>query len=336
MAGMGTVVAMGSVPGVPCWGERRKAGGEAKYLPARLARCLPPPAMLWLFLRKDGGAGTEHRRGGCVLTGGGWGAPISQPLHPSWGMQAGPRGGRGMICSSGTRGAGVSPAAPRGVLGRSGQGGKGDGGRSGHRWVFSPAGSGRRRVASPVTSPRHGCGLLVGLSPREAQPRKGPELPSAKPSWVLGTKATLEALDAPNRHRQEPELSLPPCPGQLGTLRQCHPQGGDTDPQEVPAAWWGCTGSPWASQGLARTRAAGWARRPSRRPWQASPVAAPRCASLARTQRPAPAAKARRFPSPGEELGKDPAAQVRQRSRAGGRAGQPLPRIDFSVNSPLL
>lgn len=39
-------------------------GGEAKYLPATLARCPPPPAVLWLFLRKDGDAGAEHRRRG--------------------------------------------------------------------------------------------------------------------------------------------------------------------------------------------------------------------------------------------------------------------------------
>lgn len=62
---MGTVAAMGSVPGVPYWrGKEEGWRGEVKYLPARLARCLPPPAVLWLFLRQDGGAGTERCQGG--------------------------------------------------------------------------------------------------------------------------------------------------------------------------------------------------------------------------------------------------------------------------------
>lgn len=56
---------------------------------------------------------------------------------------------------------------------------------------------------------------------------------------------------------------------------------------------------------------------------QASPSAALLRASLARTQRPALATKVRRFPSPGEELGKDPTAQVQQHSRAGGPASWP-------------
>lgn len=104
----------------------------------------------------------------------------------------------------------------------------------------------------------------------------------------------------------------------------CQLQGGDAQgPRGHPRTW------------LAPGQAAGLAIRHVG-PGQASPAATPSCASLAVTQRPAPAAKARRFPSPGEELGKDPAAQVRQHSRAGGPTGQPLPRIDFSVNSLLL
>jgi len=104
--------------------------------------------------------------------------------------------------------------------------------------------------------------------------------------------------------------------------------------RDVPAAGGGRAGSPGhPGAWLAPGQAAGLAGRHVS-PGQASPAAAPTGASLAGAQRPAPPAKPRRFPAPGDELGKDPAAPVRQRSGAGGRAGQPLPRIDFSVNLP--
>lgn len=104
----------------------------------------------------------------------------------------------------------------------------------------------------------------------------------------------------------------------------CQLWGGDVqDPHRHPRAWL----TPGRAAGLTIHQVS---------PGQASPAAAPRRASLAGTQRPALAARARRFPSPGEELGKDPTAQVRPCSRTGGPVAQPLPRIDFSVNSPLL
>lgn len=54
-----------------------------------------------------------------MLAGGGWGgARRPQSLHPSWGVQAGPQGGRDTFGLSGTRGVGISLVAPRGVLGR--------------------------------------------------------------------------------------------------------------------------------------------------------------------------------------------------------------------------
>lgn len=95
---------------------------------------------------------------------------------------------------------------------------------------------------------------------------------------------------------------------------------GTQTPGMCQLAGWGCARVPAGIPGPGwhpGRRAAGLAIRHVG-PGQASPAAAPRCASLAGTQGPAPAAKARRFPSPGEELGKDPVAQVRQRAHAPG------------------
>lgn len=60
--------------------------------------------------------------------------------------------------------------------------------------------------------------------------------------------------------------SLSLCPDQLGTKRQCHPWGGGSDPWDVPAVRWGCTGSPQASQSLAHSWPGGWAHHPSSQP----------------------------------------------------------------------
>lgn len=102
-------------------------------------------------------------------------------------------------------------------------------------------------------------------------------------------------------------------PGPLSvTMRWCHPQEVDGDP---------CAGYPRACLSIVLA--------PGRHPHG--------CTALCQLgPDPVLAAKAQRFPSPGEELGKDPMAQVRQCSCARGPTGQPLPRIDFPVNSPLL
>lgn len=76
-------------------GKKESCGGgkippyEAGTLPATPSRAVAP-------LHRDGGASTEHLRGGWLPLGGGWGGSCPhQSLHPSWEVQAGPWGGRG-------------------------------------------------------------------------------------------------------------------------------------------------------------------------------------------------------------------------------------------------
>lgn len=188
---------------------------------------------------------------------GGGRVPVS-PSPCSWagGVQAGPGGGRGVIRSSETRGAGISPAAPRGVPGRSGQRGEGDGERPGHRWLAQPCpvGPAPRGITGDSPTARLG----AAGPERGTALRGGAEVPSTKPWWVLGIKAPLEALDAPNRQKQEPELSLPPLPCPAGNPETMSPSGrGRSPPGMYQLPGGDAQGPPRASRGLARTRAGG-------------------------------------------------------------------------------
>lgn len=179
------------------------------------------------------------------------------------------------------------------------------------------AGSGWHHVASPVTSPQHSWGLLVGLSPRGAQPLSGDRGAQCQTRVGFGYRNTFGGFGCTKSAQAQP----PSLPGPVGHPATVSPSWrGRRPPGMCQLAGWGrarvpagIPGPGWHPGG----RAAGLAIRHVG-PGQASPAAAPRCASLAGTQGPAPAAKARRFPSPGEELGKDPVAQVRQRAHAPG------------------
>lgn len=124
------VTVMGSIPRVPHWRGRRRVVAEVKSLPVKLARCLPPPAMLWLLcLGMTVPAQSISEGAGCLWEGAGGAAGPISPCTQAGKCRQGP--GVAEMCSLGTHGERISPTAPWGVPGRSRQGGEGDGSSQG-------------------------------------------------------------------------------------------------------------------------------------------------------------------------------------------------------------
>lgn len=198
------------------------------------------------------------------------------------------------------------------------------------------AGSGWHRVASPVTSPRHSWGLLVGLSPRGAQPLSGGRGAQCQTRVGFGYRNTFGGFGCTKSAQAQP----PSLPGPVGRPATVSPSGRGRRPPGCASLQGGdAQGSLRASRGLAGTRAGGRLGSPS---VTSAPGRHPPQPRRAVPAWPAPKAL-RRPPRPG-------ASQVLERSweripwprcgsaltRRGTRRPAPLPRIDFSVNSLLL
>lgn len=126
---MGMVMLMESIPRVPHWRGRRVVR-EVKSLPVKLARCLPPPAVLCLLCTGMAVPAQSISEGAGCLWEGAEGAAV--PISPC--TQAGKcrqDAGVAGMCSLGTHGERISPAARWVVPGRSRQGGEGDGSSQG-------------------------------------------------------------------------------------------------------------------------------------------------------------------------------------------------------------
>lgn len=126
----------GEHPQSPSLEGKRRVVGEIKSLPVKLARCLPPPALL-LSAGMAVPAQNISEGAGCPWEGAGGGCCPQQSLHPSWEVQAGPWSGWDVLLRD-----------PWGVnfshstLGCAGQveaGWRRRWEQPGHQWVPSPA-----------------------------------------------------------------------------------------------------------------------------------------------------------------------------------------------------
>lgn len=248
----------GEHPQSPSLEGKRRVVGEVKSLPVKLARCLPPPALL-LSAGMAVPAQNISEGAGCPWEGAGGAAVPSSPCTQAGKCKQGP--GVAGMCSLGTHGEWISPTAPWGVPGRSRQGGEGDGSSQGISGCRALPGS------CGITGDVHTARLRAAAG---AQSEWGKASPSIKSSWIFGTKMLLDCL---HKLVQAKARAQPPSlPWQPDPLRS-HPPGGYADPWDVPAAGRGCTGYPRASRAwLAPGRAAELAVRHVG-PGQASPAA---------------------------------------------------------------